>query len=109
MREINYRTFEIEHPGRRVPFMFAVRTRADGILQITRISPYDETDYHWAMKSPDCRIWHVIRNGRIVSTIRAFRDSRLGKIVRAYTPEEVAHFLIEADRKANLTPRFCCD
>ena len=109
MKDTNYRSFEIERPGSRIPFMFSVHTKADGTLQVTRISPYDETDYHWAMKSPDCRIWHIIRNGRIVSTIRALKDSKTGKSLRAHTPEEVARFLIEADRKANLTPRFCCD
>ena len=47
MKDTKFRTFEIPCADGRIPFKFAVRIRDDGGTQVTRISPYDETEYHW--------------------------------------------------------------
>ena len=53
MKNTCFRTFIIPRADGRTPFKFAVNTLADGTVQVTRISPYDETEYHWASKSPE--------------------------------------------------------
>lgn len=72
MRDTSFRTFTIPRTDGRVPFKFAVHILADGTIQVTRVSPYDETEYHWASKSPGRNHWRIIRNGHTVSTISAF-------------------------------------
>ena len=72
MKDTKFRTFEIPRANSRIPFKFAVHTLADGAVQVTRISPYDETEYHWASKSAGRNFWSIIRNGRKVSTIGPF-------------------------------------
>ena len=57
MKDTSFRTFEIPRADGRTPFKFAVHTLSDGTVQVTRISPYDETEYHWASKSPDRNHW----------------------------------------------------
>ena len=46
MKNTHFRTFTIPCADGRIPFKFAVHTFADGTMQVTRISPYDETEYH---------------------------------------------------------------
>lgn len=72
MKDTQFRTFEIPRTNGRIPFKFAVHTLKDGAVQVTRISPYDETEYHWASKSAGRNFWSIIRNGRKVSTIGPF-------------------------------------
>lgn len=45
MKDTQFRTFEIPRTNGRIPFKFAVHTLKDGAVQVTRISPYDETEY----------------------------------------------------------------
>ena len=52
MKDTSFRTFTIPRVNGYAPFKFAVHTLTDGAVQVTRISPYDETEYHWALKSP---------------------------------------------------------
>ena len=52
MKDTSFRTFTIPRSNGCTPFKFAVHTLADDAVQVTRISPYDETEYHWALKSP---------------------------------------------------------
>ena len=49
MKDTKFRTFEIPCADGRIPFKFAVRIRDDGGTQVTRISPYDETEYHLSL------------------------------------------------------------
>ena len=107
MKDTSYRTFEIPRANCRIPFKFAVHTLKDGAVQVTRISPYDETEYHWASKSAGRNFWRIIRNGRKVSTISPFLASKPDEASEALSPEQIAYFLIEADQKANLEPRIC--
>ena len=104
MRSSNYRTFKVERGEGRTPFKFAVQTRNDGGIQVTRISPYDETEYHWASKSAGRNHWRIIRNGHTVSTVGPFIGGKPDAAAEPLTPEQIAYFLIEEDIKAHLVP-----
>ena len=104
MKDTSYRRFEIERQGNLLPFRFAVHTSADGAVQVTRISPYDETEYHWASKSAGRNHWRIIRNGHTVSTISPFIGSKPDETAEPLSPEQIAYFLIKADQEANLEP-----
>ena len=107
MKNTSFRTFEIPRADGRVPFKFAVHTLADGTMQVTRISPYDETEYHWASKSPGRNHWRIVRNGHTVSTVDAFIGGKSDETADPLSPEQIAYFLIEADMKAHLEPSVC--
>ena len=107
MKDTSFRTFTIPRANGCAPFKFAVHTLADGTVQVTRISPYDETEYHWALKSPGRNHWRIIRNGRTVSTVGAFIGGTPDEAAEPLTPEQIAYFLIKADIKAHLEPRIC--
>ena len=107
MKNTCFRTFIIPRADGRVPFKFAVHTLADNTVQVTRISPYDETEYHWASKSADRNFWSIIRNGHKVSTIGPFIGGKSDETAEPLSPEQIAYFLIEADMKAHLEPRIC--
>ena len=107
MRNTSFRTFEIPRANGCAPFRFAVHTLTDGAVQVTRISPYDETEYHWALKSPGRNHWRIIRNGRTVSTVGAFISGKHDESAEPLTPEQIAYFLIEADMKAHFQPCPC--
>ena len=107
MRNTSFRTFEIPRANGHAPFKFAVHILADSAVQVTRISPYDETEYHWALKSPGRNHWRIICNGRTVSTVGAFIGGKPDDTAEALTPEQIAYFLIEADMKAHLEPCIC--
>ena len=107
MKDTKFRTFEIPCADGRIPFKFAVRIRDDGGTQVTRISPDDETEYHWASKSANRNFWSILRNGHKVSTIGPFIGGKPDEASEALSPEQIAYFLIEADQKANLEPCIC--
>ena len=107
MKNTSFRTFTIPRANGCAPFKFAVHTLADGTVQVTRISPYDETEYHWALKSPGRNHWRIIHNGRTVSTVGAFIGGEPDEAAEPLSPEQIAYFLIEADMKAHLEPRIC--
>ena len=107
MKNTSFRTFTIPRANGCAPFKFAVHTLADGTVQVTRISPYDETEYHWASKSSERNHWHIIRNGHTVSTVGAFIGGRPDETTEPLSPEQIAYFLIEADMKAHLEPSIC--
>ena len=107
MKDTSFRTFEIPRANGCAPFKFAVHTLADGTVQVTRISPYDETEYHWALKSPGLNHWRIIRNGHTVSTVGTFIGGKTDEAAEPLSPEQIAYFLIEADMKAHLEPCAC--
>lgn len=107
MKNTSFRTFTIPRSNGCDPFKFAVHTLADGTVQVTRISPYDETEYHWASKSPERNHWRIIRNGHTISTVGAFIGGKPDEFAEPLTPEQIAYFLIEADMKAHLEPNTC--
>ena len=107
MKDTSFRTFTIPRTNGCAPFKFAVHTLADGTVQVTRISQYDETEYHWALKSPGRNRWRIIRSGRTVSTIGTFICSKLDENSEPLSPEQIAYFLIEADMKAHFEPSIC--
>ena len=86
---------------------FHVTDRGDGTLQVSGIHPYDETEYHWALKSAGRNFWSIIRNGHKVSTIGTFIATKPDETAEPLSPEQIAYFLIDADQKANLEPRIC--
>ena len=97
MKDTSFRTFTIPRSDGRVPFKFAVHILSDGAVQVTRISPYDETEYHWALKSPRRTHWRIIRNGRTGSTVGAFIGGKPDETAELLNAEQIAYFLIEAD------------
>ena len=107
MKNTSFRTFEIPRANGCAPFQFAVHTLADGTVQVTRISPYDEAEYHWALKSPGRNHWRIIRNGCTVSTVGAFIGDKPDETAEPLSPEQIAYFLIETDMKAHLEPSIC--
>ena len=104
MKDSSFRTFALERGSGRGPLKFAVHTRPDGAVQVTRVSPYDETEYHWALKSAGRNFWSIIRNGQKVSTVGPFIGGKPDEAAEALSPEQIAYFLIEADIKAKLEP-----
>ena len=107
MKDTTFRKFTVTRTEGRTPFTFAVHTSQDGAIQVTRISPYDETEYHWALKSAGRNFWSIIRNGHKVSTIGPFIGGKPDEAAESLSPEQIAYFLIDADQKANLEPRIC--
>ena len=107
MKDTSFRTFTVPRADGRTPFKFAVQTLSDGTVQVTLISPYDETEYHWASKSPDRNHWRIIRYGRHVSTVGTFIGGKPDEAAEPLSPEQIAYFLIEADIKAHLEPHIC--
>ena len=107
MKNTSFRTFTIPRANGCAPFKFAVHTLADGTMQVTRISPYDETEYHWASKSPGRNHWRIIRNGYTISTVGAFIGGKSDETAEPLSPEQIAYFLIEADMKAHLESCVC--
>lgn len=107
MTDTNFRIFTVPRANGCAPFKFAVHTLADGTVQVTRINPYDETEYHWALKSPGCNHWRIIRSGRTVSTVGAFVGGKPDEAADLLSPEQISYFLIEADMKAHLEPSIC--
>ena len=107
MKNTSFRTFTIPRADGRIPFKFAVHTLVDGTVQVTRISPYDESEYHWASKSPRSNHWRIIRNGRTVSTVGTFIGGKADESAEPLSPEQISYFLIEADIKAHLEPSIC--
>lgn len=104
MKDSSFRTFTIERGSGRSPLKFAVHTRPDGAVQVTRVSPYDETEYHWALKSAGRSHWRIIRNSRTVSIVSAFISEKPDETAEPLTPEQIVCFLIDADQKAHLEP-----
>ena len=107
MKNTGFRTFTIPRADDHLPYKFAVHTLTDGTVQVTRISPYDETEYHWASKSPGRNHWRIIRNGHTVSTVGAFIGGKPDETAESLSPEQIAYFLIETDMKAHLEPSIC--
>lgn len=107
MKNTCFRTFEIPRANGCTAFKFAVHTLTDGTVQLTRISPYDETEYHWALKSPGYNHWRILHNGHTVSTVGAFSGGKPDETVEPLSPEQIAYFLIKADMKAHLEPCIC--
>lgn len=107
MKNTCFRTFIIPRADDRTSFKFAVNTLADGTVQVTRISPYDETEYHRASKSPGPNHWRIVRNGYTISTVGAFIGGKSDETAEPLSPEQIAYFLIEADMKAHLEPSIC--
>ena len=105
MKNTNFFTFTIPRADGRILFKFAVHTLADGTVQVTRISPYDEAEYHWASKSPGCNHWRIIRSGHTISTVGVFIGGKPDETAEPLSPEQIAYLLIEADMKAHLEPR----
>jgi hypothetical protein len=64
-----------------------------GTPYVHSIHPYDETEYHWARKSP-AGMWKVYRRGKLVTIF--------GKSLNL-EPEQVAARLLNLDRQAHLT------
>ena len=102
MKNTSFRTFEIPRANGCAPLKFAMHTLADGAVQVTRISPYDETEYHWALKSPGRNHWRIIRSGGTVSTVGAFIGGKPDESTKPLSPKQIAYFLIETDMKAHL-------
>ena len=107
MKNTGFRTFIVPRANGCAPFKFAVHTLADGTMQVTRISPYDETEYHLAFKSPGRNHWRIIHNGHTMSTVGAFIGGKSDETAEPLSPEQIAYFLIEADMKAHLEPSIC--
>ena len=105
MKDTEIRTIEIPRGDGKLPFKFSVHTDAAGRIQVSRISPYDETEYHWALKSAGQNHWRIVRNGHTVSTVGAFQHGKPDKTADPLTPEQITYFLIQADLKAHLEPR----
>ena len=58
---------KIEVKGRQ----YAVEKRKDERIQVTRIAPYDETEYHWALSTAGGNGWQIIRNKKVFDTFHS--------------------------------------
>lgn len=68
----------------------------DGRMYLQSHHPYDNTEYHWAVRDPQDGSWKVYRAGRYQIT--------LGSAMTQLDPETVAHKLLALDRAAGLKP-----
>ena len=64
-----------------------------GTPYVSSIHPYDETEYHWARKTP-AGGWLVYRDGKLQATLPSSMN---------LTPERVATRLLNMDRAAHLS------
>ena len=101
MKDHTYHTFRIGG------IQFSVKEFSDGRTYVESIHPYDETEYHWASKSPGRNHWRIIRNGYTISTVGAFIGGKSDETAEPLSPEQIAYFLIEADMKAHLEANAC--
>lgn len=71
-------------------------------MQISRISPYDNTEYHWARQTEDGSEWKIISpSGKHVATFTPGNPAP--KSLRSLYAE-VAKRLVNFDAASNLTP-----
>ena len=94
-------------------YRFRLREDADGRLQVNRVSPYDETEYHWAFKRPEGRgVWGVARNGKVVAEFLPSlndEDYETASEKLADELDQLACRLLTLDRKLGLKPRVLND
>ena len=109
MKKGKIRIISIPRGKGRLPYNFEMQHRDDGGIQVTRLSAYDATEYHWALKSAGQKHWRIIRDGYTVSTVGAFLDGKPARSTDPLSPEQIAYFLIQADEEANLKPHVCYD
>lgn len=96
-------SFEIPCGNGTIPFKFMVHEHEDGTVDVSSIHPYDETEYHWARKSPRSGMWRIIREGNTVSSVGTFIGNT--SVCEPLSPQQIAYFLIKADEDAQLKPR----
>ena len=102
MKIIERKYFSIPRDEGKAAFKFRITETENHSLQVESVHPYDETEYHWALKSAGSRSWQIIRNGQTVSTVGSFIKGKPAG--EALTPQQIAYFLIKADEDAHLTP-----
>lgn len=78
-------------------FSVSIDTRTN-TEYIKSIHPYDETEYHWARKNPETKLWDIFRNGR-----------RIGNLPADCKEKQVAEKLMWLDNINGLRPRICND
>ena len=105
MKIVKRYTFDVPRSGSKIPFRFNVYEMEDGSVQVSSIHPYDETEYHWALKLAGKNFWRINRAGQHVSTISAFVGDEPDHDAEALSPQQIAYFLIKADEDAQLKPR----
>lgn len=91
--DVEFRRFTIDGKT------FLERATPDNQIQVSRISPYDDTNYHFARYSDDHFEWRIIspKSHRAIKTIRDEFDN--------VSSEDIAEMLIEYDEAAHLEPR----
>lgn len=72
-------------------------TEANGAVHVTSIHPYDDAEYHYAIRKPDRPGWGIYLNGKLQRRVEGHDGSEL-------TPEQIARWLLKADRDANVQP-----
>lgn len=76
---------------------FRVTETDNGLVMISSIHPYDETEYHWARQVSEST-WHIIRNGRrVFPPFECFLTGRDAQ-------EQIEMLLLQADEDAHLRP-----
>lgn len=93
-------SYEVKRSGFRYRVGFYTDTKTgEGTTQITRISPYDMTEYHYAISS-DGQNFGLYRNGKVVKKIKLrFEEMSMGDV------NMLVDTLIDLDKKAGLTSR----
>ena len=94
-------------------YRFSLHELTDGRLQVNRVSPYDETEYHWAFKRPEGRgVWGVARNGKVVAEFLPSLDDADYETASEKLADELDQLacrLLTLDRKLGLKPRVLND
>lgn len=105
MKNANAKTSFFNHGTTR----FSLHELENGGLQVSRISPYDETEYHWAFKRPEgCGVWGIAREGKVVGEFfPSLDDEDFEYDYERFDSEldQVACRLLTLDRKLGLKPR----
>ena len=66
--------------------------RKDTRVQITRIAPYDETEYHWALStSSSCTKWQIIYGNKVVTSLVGADDNTIADTCRRLDEEMGLH------------------
>ena len=70
---------------------YMLQNREDGNQQLTRITPYDETNYHWALSSHGGIKWQIILDKKVVDTMYFAEPEDVARVCKAWDGETKRH------------------
>ena len=72
-------------------------TEGNGAVYVTSIHPYDDAEYHYAIRKQGTSSWGIYLNGKLQRRVEGRDGSEIA-------PQQIARWLLKADREANIQP-----